>query len=327
MYDFIIIGGGPAGISAAVYAVSRGLRVLVLEQEKIGGVIGKVSIVSHYTAIVEGETGETFAARMKKQALDAGVQISYETVVEVQLTGKTKIVKTNSDVYESRAVLLANGTTPRTLGIPGEDALTGKGYALNAAKSAQAYAGKHVYVVGGADGAIKEALYLSRFAKKVFIIHFEDKLGAIPEFTNKLAQLGNVELLLHSRLTEIGGKGQVEWLQLTDEKTGVTTKIEDEGCGIFVYAGATPNTQLYPELHLENGYIPVNEKMETMYQGVYAAGDICVKQVRQAATAVADGAVAAINAAQCCKIITHSFITVKFYHIPKKSHTLYGFFP
>lgn len=298
MYDFIIIGGGPAGISAAVYAVSRGLRVLVLEQEKIGGVIGKVSIVSHYTAIVEGETGETFAARMKKQALDAGVQISYETVVEVQLTGKTKIVKTNSDVYESHAVLLANGTTPRTLGIPGEDTLTGKGYALNAAKSAQAYAGKHVYVVGGADGAIKEALYLSRFAKKVFIIHFEDKLGAIPEFTNKLAQLGNVELLLHSRLTEIGGKGQVEWLQLTDEKTGVTTKIEDEGCGIFVYVGATPNTQLYPELHLENGYIPVNEKMETMYQGVYAAGDICVKQVRQAATAVADGAVAAINAAQ-----------------------------
>ena len=298
MYDFIIIGGGPAGISAAVYAVSRGLRVLVLEQEKIGGVIGKVSIVSHYTAIVEGETGETFAARMKKQALDAGVQISYETVVEVQLTGKTKIVKTNSDVYESHAVLLANGTTPRTLGIPGEDALTGKGYALNAAKSAQAYAGKHVYVVGGADGAIKEALYLSRFAKKVFIIHFEDKLGSIPEFTNKLSQLDNVELLLHSRLTEIGGKGQVEWLQLTDEKTGVTTKIEDEGCGIFVYADATPNTQLYPELHLENGYIPVNEKMETMYQGVYAAGDICVKQVRQAATAVADGAVAAINAAQ-----------------------------
>lgn len=298
MYDFIIIGGGPAGISAAVYAVSRGLRVLVLEQEKIGGVIGKVSIVSHYAAIVENETGETFAARMKKQALDSGVQISYETVTEVHLTGETKIVKTNSTSYESRAVLLANGTTPRKLGIPGEEALTGKGYALNAAKSAKEYAGKHVYVVGGADGAIKEALYLSRFAKKVFIIHFEDKLGAIPEFTNKLAQLGNVELLLHSRLTEIGGKGQVEWLQLTDEKTGVTTKIEDEGCGIFVYAGATPNTQLYPELHLENGYIPVNEKMETMYQGVYAAGDICVKQVRQAATAVADGAVAAINAAQ-----------------------------
>ena len=298
MYDFIIIGGGPAGISAAVYAVSRGLRVLVLEQEKIGGVIGKVSIVSHYAAIVENETGETFAARMKKQALDSGVQISYETVTEVHLTGETKIVKTNSTSYESRAVLLANGTTPRKLGIPGEEVLTGKGYALNAAKSAKEYAGKHVYVVGGADGAIKEALYLSRFAKKVFIIHFEDKLGAIPEFTNKLAQLGNVELLLHSRLTEIGGKGQVEWLQLTDEKTGVTTKIEDEGCGIFVYAGATPNTQLYPELHLENGYIPVNEKMETMYQGVYAAGDICVKQVRQAATAVADGAIAAINAAQ-----------------------------
>ncbi len=104
--------------------------------------------------------------------------------------------------------------------------------------------------------------------------------------------------LLHSRLTEIGGKDQVEWLQLTDEKTGAITKIGDKGCGIFVYAGATPNIQLYPELHLENGYIPVNKKMETMYEGVYAAGNICVKQVRQAATAVADGAIVAICAAQ-----------------------------
>ena len=298
MYDLIIIGGGPAGISAAVYAVSRGLHVLLVEQEKIGGVIGKVSIVSHYTAIIDDETGETFAARMRKQALDAGVQVAYETVMEVQLTGKTKRIKTNCNVYQSRAVLLANGTTPRRLGIPGEEALTGKGYALNAAECAKEYTGKHVYVVGGADGAIKEALYLSRFAKKVFVIHFEDKLGAIPEFTNKLNQLNHIELFLHSRLTEIRGNDQVEYLQLTDEKTGAITEIEDKGCGIFVYAGATPNTQLYPELHLENGYIPVNEKMETMYEGVYAAGDICAKQVRQAATAVADGAIAAINAAQ-----------------------------
>ena len=136
-----------------------------------------------------------------------------------------------------------------------------------------------------------------------------------------------MELLLHSRLTEIGGKGQVEWLQLTDEKTGVTTKIEDEGCGIFVYAGATPNTQLYPELYLENGYIPVNEKMETMYQGVYAAGDICVKQ----STSGGNSSSRRCSCGnQCgtvdCKIITHSFITVKFYHIPKKVIRCSGFF-
>ena len=159
------------------------------------------------------------------------------------------------------------------------------------------YRGRHVYVVGGADGAVKEAIYLSGLAEKVTVLHFEETLGAISEFQQKVKAAGNIEVKLHTRLTAVAGKGRIEKLELTDVRDGSTFWREDPGCGIFVYAGAAPNTELYPELELAEGYIPVNDKMETELPGVYAVGDIRVKQVRQAATAVADGAIAAINAA------------------------------
>ena len=174
-------------------------------------------------------------------------------MIKTELQGDIKTVMTEEGCYQAQKLILANGSTPRKLDIPGEAGLTGKGMGLNAARDGALYAGKNMYVVGGADGAVKEALYLSQFAKTVTIIHFEDQLGCIAEFKNKLKDTANME--------------------------------------------RPSNTDIYPELVLENGYIPVNDKMETAIPGVYAAGDIRVKQVRQAATAVADGAVAAINAA------------------------------
>ncbi len=297
MYDIIIIGAGPAGISAGIYAVSRGKKTLVLEQAQVGGIIGKVSTVTHYTALEQRETGATFAARMKEQALRAGVEIVYETVTGVTLAGDVKTVRTDKNVYQSSKIILANGGTPRKLGIPGETELAGKGMGLNAARDGAAYTGKNIYVVGGADGAVKEALYLSSFAKQLTIIHFEDQLGCIPEFRQKVASAKNITLRLGSRLHAVYGQDQVERLEIASERDGHIETVEDPGCGIFIYAGVTPNTQLYSELELDNGYIPTNEKMETAIPGVYAAGDIRVKQVRQVATAVADGAIAAINAA------------------------------
>ena len=298
MFDIIIIGAGPAGISAGIYAVSRGKRTLVIERAQVGGIIGKVSTVTHYTAIVEGETGETFARRMERQALAAGVEIRYETVLRAELTGKIKCIHTDRGSYQAEKVILANGCTPRKLGIPGEDTLAGKGIGLNAPKDGPAYAGKNLYVVGGADGAVKEALYLAQFAKTLTIIHFEEQLGCIPEFREKVARTPNIQLRLHARLHAVYGDGQVERLEIADERDGSLTSVSDPGCGIFVYAGTVPNTELYPELQLENGYIPVNDRMETAIPGVYAAGDIRVKQVRQVATAVSDGAIAAIQAAR-----------------------------
>lgn len=297
MYDIIIIGAGPAGISAGIYAVSRGKKILVLEKAQVGGIIGKVSTVTHYTALQPKESGATFAARMKEQALAAGVEIAYETVTGVELAGDVKTVRTDKGVHQAPRIILANGGTPRKLGIPGEAELAGKGMSLNAPRDAQAYAGRNLYVVGGADGAVKEALYLAGFARRLTIIHFEDTLGCIPEFRNKVAAADNITLRLGSRLHGVYGDGQVERLEIADVHTGKIETVEDPGCGIFVYAGTTPNTQLYGELALQDGYILTNDKMETSLPGVYAAGDIRVKQVRQVATAVADGAIAAINAA------------------------------
>lgn len=204
---------------------------------------------------------------------------------------------TDRGVYEAKRIILANGGTPRKLGIPGEKELAGKGMGMNAARDGAAYAGKNVYVVGGADGAVKEALYLAGFAKQVTIVHFEEQLGCIAEFRQKVAAAGNISVRLASRLHAVYGQDQMERLEIASEQDGSIETIEDPGCGIFVYAGILPNTELYTELALEGGYIPTNDKMETAIPGVYAAGDIRVKQVRQVATAVSDGAIAAINAA------------------------------
>ena len=302
MYDVVVIGAGPAGISAAIYATSRGLNTLVIEKEEVGGTLGKVSTVSHYTALIENESGATFAKRMREQAYAAGVEIRYEKVIETALSSKIKVITTADNCYEAKAIIIANGTTPRKLDIPGEEKLTGKGYGMNAAKDAEKYRNKNVYVIGGADGAIKEALYLAEFARKVTIVHFEDQLATIHEFAHKIKQKDNIDVLLHTRLHEVIGEEEINTIIFIDEHTKAIQEVKDCGCGIFVYAGATPNSEVFMDVAQEDGFIITNDKMETNIAGVYGAGDICKKQVRQAATAIADGAIAAINATNYIKI-------------------------
>ncbi|MDO5695456.1 MAG: FAD-dependent oxidoreductase [Eubacteriales bacterium] len=296
MYDIIIIGGGPAGVSAAVYARSRGKKVLMLERNRIGGMIGTVSTVTHYTALTANETGDSFAGRMSDQLTATGTEIRYEAVTNVHLTGDVKKVETATATYEAERLIIAAGTTPRKLGIPGEAMLAGKGMGMNAARDGVRYKGKNVYVIGGADGAVKEAIYLSQFAATVHIVCVEDELACIAEFREKVAVTENITVIPHTRLLNVQGADAVEVLTFIDVETDGIRTVADSGCGIFVYAGATPNTKMFSDLILENGYIPVNARQETAIHGVYAAGDITVKQVRQVATAVADGAVAGIHA-------------------------------
>lgn len=298
MYDVVIIGAGPAGISAGIYAISRGKKVLIIEKNIVGGLIGKVSTVTHYAGIMSEETGISFAERLKKQAENAGIDIIYDEVKRVELQGKTKKIYTDDKVFSAKKVVLANGTRPRKLEITGETKLAGKGMGMNAQKDGVKYKGKNIYVVGGADGAVKEALYLSQYAEQVTIIHFEESLGCISEFKEKVGRTSNIVLRLESRLHGVYGVDKVELLEISDEKTGAIETIADPGCGIFVYAGTVPNTELYPELQLENGFIPVDENMETEIAGVYAVGDIRVKQVRQVSTAVADGTIAGVHLAK-----------------------------
>lgn len=301
MYDICVIGAGPAGISSAVYAASRGLKTIVLEQKEVGGLLGKVSTVTHYAGILSEETGESFSERLRKQAETAGVEIEIAEVKQVDFSSRIKKLKTENHIYEAKAVIVAAGTTPRKLGIEGEEKFQGCGTGLNPAKDAEEYRGKEMFVVGGADGAIKEALFLAKYAKKVTVIHFEDKLGAIPEFVDKMTCAENIDVRLHSRLVEIFGQTVADGVVIEDEHSKKREKFDAPGCAVFIYAGSTPNTQLFSMLEKKEGYLVVDEKQETGVPGVYAAGDICVKQVRQAATAVADGAIAAINAAAYVK--------------------------
>lgn len=297
-YDIVIVGAGPAGVSAGIYAASRGLKTLILEQKTVGGIIGGVSTVTHYAGILDDETGATFARRLETQALEAGIEIVYDQVERTALVGGTKTVFTGTKSYRAPRIVLANGSTPRKLGVPGEAELQGKGCGLNAARDATTYEGKSVYVIGGADGAVKEALYLARFARQVSIVCVEDELACISEFRHKTAATPNIQVVPTTRVGALHGADRVEALDLVSLADGRTRTVEDDGCGVFVYAGSEPNTALYAgELRLENGFIPTNERMETSISGVYAAGDIRVKQLRQVATAVSDGAIAAVNAA------------------------------
>lgn len=304
LYDVIIIGGGPAGISASIYAVSRGLKTLVLEKEAVGGIIKNVSTVTHYSGIVENETGTTFASRLKKQAQDSGVEIRIEDVTSLSLEKSMKQVVTNHNAYEAKAIILANGTSPRHLNIPGEETFQGSCVHYNLANEGKPYEGKEVYVVGGSDGALKEALFLTNIASKVTLIHFEDQLGAISEFVEKAKVNPKLSISLHSRLTKIHGTDHVTKLDITDVHTNKVETIDANDCGIYLFAGSTPNTSLCEAVTLEEGFIVTNDLMETNLPGVFAAGDIRKKAVRQIATAVSDGAIAGIRAAAYVKALS-----------------------
>ena len=292
-YDVLVIGAGPAGISAAVYAASRGKQVGLFEAQAVGGMIGRVSTVTHYASVANGETGAQFARRLEEQAIDAGIGIIRERVVLAKLTDEKKSVTTTAGkTFGAPRIVLANGLKKRELGIPGEK-LACKSAQFEAGK----FQGKNVYVIGGADGAVKEALYLARFAKKVSIICVEDELACISQFKEPALSANNIEIIPASRVTALDGKGLVERLHIESLHSGQTTEINDLGCGVFIFAGGIPDTALYTgQIELNNEFIQVNEEMATSLPGVWAAGDIRVKQVRQVATAVADGAIAGINA-------------------------------
>ena len=303
MYDIIIIGGGPAGVSAGIYAASRGKKTLLIEKKRIGGIIGNVSTVTHYTAIMQPETGESFATRMWNQIKNCGVEIINEEVVSTSLKGDVKSVTTDKNTYSAKKVIIAAGSTPRKLDIEGEKPLDGKYIYLNAAKDGERFKGKNIYVVGGADGAIKEALYLSQIASVVHLVHRRGTFKAEPILVDKLMDVvkeGKIVLHTPFEVEEVLGDDKgVTGLKLKNFEGGADEELAVDG--VFIAIGHTPNTKVFAgELNTEGGYIVTDKAgfaaTATNVEGVFAAGDCADSIYRQAVTSAGSGCMAALDA-------------------------------
>lgn len=301
VYDVIIIGGGPAGLTAGLYAARSRLKTIIIEKDVDGGQIATTSDVENYPGVPADATGPSLVARMVEQALGFGAEKVSDEVIEVDFRDKIKIVKGKDKEYQGRTVIIATGSVPRAIGCPGEDKLVGRGISYCATCDGPFFEDLEVYVVGGGDAAVEEAMYLTKFAKKVTIIHRRDELRAAASIQEKAFANPKMNFIWDSVVTEIKGEEMLESFIIKNVKTGEVKEIfpdEDDGVfAIFVYIGHLPSTGIFEGVvEMDKGYILTNENMETNIPGVYAAGDNRVKSLRQVVTAAADGAIAAMQA-------------------------------
>ncbi len=292
IYDVLVIGGGPAGYTAALYAARSGLSVVVLEKLAPGGQMSTTGTVDNYPGFHDGVDGFELGDRMKKGAERFGAKSVFNQAVEVDLTGAVKKVKTRTGELLAKTVVLATGAYPRELGLPEEQPLRGRGVAYCATCDGVMYKDKTVVVSGGGNTAVDDALYLSKLCKKVYLVHRRDELRA-PRSRQKVLEDNGVEILWNSKITKIHHGERVNGVELTDTKTGDTRLLPCEG--VFVAIGRVPDTALVQgQIELdEGGYVVADESTRTSVPGVFAAGDLRAKALRQIVTAVADGAAAA----------------------------------
>ncbi|MBQ8589204.1 MAG: thioredoxin-disulfide reductase [Firmicutes bacterium] len=301
LYDVVIIGSGPAGLSAGLYAGRALLSTLIIEKEKAGGQIMQTAEIENYPGGMEGESGPTLVQRMAAQADHFGVERVKDVVTAVELSGAEKIITCQKETYRAKTVIVATGASPAKLGCPGEEEYTGRGVSYCATCDAPFYGGLEVFVAGGGDAAVEEAIYLSRFARKVTIIHRRDQLRAAKSIQEKAFKNEKIDFLWNSTIEEIKGEGLINEIVVKNLKTGELTSMKpdpnDGLFGLFVFVGYKPQTELFTDqLDNERGYLVTDENMHTNIPGVFAAGDIRKKVLRQVVTAAADGAIAAVEA-------------------------------
>lgn len=297
VYDMIVIGGGPGGYTAALYAARAGLDTLVLERLSAGGQMTLTGQIDNYPGFEEGIDGFSLAEQMQRQAERFGAQTRYVEAQRVELRGEVKRVDTEEGSFSGKTVVIATGAGPRELGVPEESELVGRGVAYCAACDGMFYRGKTVAVVGGGNSAAEDALLLSRIAKRVILIHRRDTLRAERVYREKLEQTENVELCLNSTVTRLLHEDRLTGLRVRDVNSGAERELACDG--LFVSVGRKPATQLVSgQLALDGGgYIPADESTKTEIPGVFAVGDVRSKPLRQIITATADGATA-VYAAQ-----------------------------
>ena len=292
VYDMIIIGGGPGGYTAALYAARAGLKAVVLEKLSAGGQMAQSHWIDNYPGFPQGIDGFELAERMQQQAERFGAKTEYAEVYSVDLKAQPKKVESSEGTFYGRTVVLATGAGPRELGVPRERDLTGRGVAYCAACDGMFYKGKTVVVVGGGDSAVAEALTLSRVAEKVILVHRRETLRATKVYHESLKKAENVEFRWNSTVSQLLGEKKLSGVKLKDVLTGEETEIRCDG--LFVSVGRKPATELVEgQLEMDQrGYVVADESTLTNIPGVYAVGDMRTKKLRQVVTAVADGAMA-----------------------------------
>ena len=287
IHDMIVIGGGPAGYTAALYAARAGLDAVVIEKMSAGGQMAVTDTIDNYSGFSEGIPGWELGMKMQAGAERFGAVTQYGEVVSVELEGSVKRVKTCSDELLSRTVVIATGAGPRELGVEREEEYVGRGVHYCAHCDGRFYKNKVVAVVGGGNSALEDALYLSRLAEKVYLIHRRDSFRASKIYVDALAKSANIEFLANSSISELIAGERVNGIRLADGR-------ELEVNGLFVSIGRKPASELFRgQLELDaGGYIVADESTRTNVEGVYAVGDVRTKPLRQVVTAVGDGAVA-----------------------------------
>lgn len=294
--DVAIIGAGPAGMTAALYAARADLKTVLLERLSAGGQLATTDVIENYPGFPEGVGGLDVSFAMLEQAQRFGAEFKLAEVNRLDLTGDTKRVETSEGVITAPCVILATGTRPRLLGVPGEKSLRGRGVSYCAVCDGAFYRGKEVAVIGGGDSAVEEAVYLTRFASKVYLLVRRDQLRATPVVQAKILNHPQVEILWNTVVEEISGETKVEALALLNRVTGEKSRLAVSG--IFIYVGLLPNNESFTgQVELdEYGYVVADAEMRTNLPGVLVAGDLRAKNLRQVATAVGDGAIAGVTA-------------------------------
>lgn len=294
--DIVIIGGGPAGLAAGLYAARAALDTVLVEQGVPGGLAAGTERIENYPGFEEGIGGPELANRMDAQARRFGLKVVNSGVQKLVRVEKGFIVKTEEGDLVARAVILATGAQPRKLGVKGEAELHGLGVSYCATCDGAFYKGRKVAVVGGGDAAVEEAIFLTRFAEKVYIIHRRGELRATKIVQERARRNQKIEFIWHSEVAEILGSYFVEGIRVRSVQTGETEDKQVDG--VFMYVGNSPTTDLVKDLvDLDDrGYIVTDENMATSCPGLFAAGDVRQKLLRQVVTAVADGAIAAVAA-------------------------------
>lgn len=296
VYDMAIIGGGPGGYTAALYAARAGMSVVVLEKLSAGGQMAQTQQIDNYPGFPDGVDGFELAELMQNQAHRFGAETEYAEVYRLDLQAQPRLIETSEGQFQARTVVIATGAGPRELGLPMEKALVGRGVAYCAACDGMFYRNKTVVVVGGGNSAAADALLLSRIAKKVIMVHRRDTLRATKVYHAPLMNAENVEFLWNSAVTQLEADGRLQAVAVKNLVTGEESRVECDG--IFISVGRNPASHLVKDqLELDAaGYILAGESTETSIPGVYAVGDVRTKHLRQIVTAVSDGAMAATMA-------------------------------